>query len=137
MLNPNVIQKRLLKLTEYLDILKDLSRYKESEFLTDPEIYGSAERFLQLTIEAFNDIGSHIISGKNLGTVNWYRDIPEILFEKGYLSEEQKNEWIKMIGFRNALVHDYMDIDRKIVYEILHSKPAVFEEFLKIFAKVL
>ena len=52
MVRPEVIQKRLEKVEEYLAILKKIRKYSREEFLADPERYGSAERFLQLTIEA-------------------------------------------------------------------------------------
>ena len=52
-----------------------------------------------------------------LGTavVVWHSGIPSILSEHGYLSAELKEKWVQMIGFRNILVHEYLDIDRRIV----------------------
>ena len=116
-----ILVKRLKKLDEYLAILEKMKRHTKEEFLKNPEFYGSAERFLHLSIEALLDIGNHIIADHNLGEVRWYRDIPEILEKQGIISEAQKDLWIKMIGFRNALVHEYLDIDRNIVYEVLHK----------------
>jgi len=55
MLRPEVIRKRLGKLEEYLQILSRIREYDREEFLSDPEHYGSAERFLQLAIESIND----------------------------------------------------------------------------------
>ncbi len=52
MLNPEIIRRRLQKVDEYLNVLDGLRRYSLDDFLADPERYGSAERFLQLTIEA-------------------------------------------------------------------------------------
>ncbi|MHC1745517.1 MAG: DUF86 domain-containing protein, partial [Syntrophobacteraceae bacterium] len=54
-----VLRRRLDRLDEYLSILKALRRYSLPEFLENPERYGSAERFLQLCIEAVTDIGNH------------------------------------------------------------------------------
>ena len=42
-----------------------------------------------------------------------------------------------MIGFRNALVHDYVDIDRKIVYKVLMKNLEDFESFRYKFAQWL
>lgn len=56
-----------------------------------------------------------------LGVVNWYSDIPSILAERGYISPELREKWVRMIGFRNTLVHDYLDIDRQIVYDVLQG----------------
>lgn len=137
MIRPEVIRRRLNKLDEYLSILRGIRRYDQEEFLRNPEHYGSAERFLQLAIEAINDIGSHVIAALGLGTVNWYSDIPTILEEKRYIGPELREKWIRMIGFRNALVHDYLEIDRRIVYEVLQSGLEDLEELRKVFARFL
>jgi len=131
MVKPEVIRKRLNKLDEYLSILKKMKKYARQEFLSDPEHYGSAERFLHLSIESLTDIGNHIIADEGLGTVNWYSDIPQILFSKGVINDEQKDKWIKMIGFRNTLIHEYIDVDLNIVYDILHNRLEDIEEIKK------
>ncbi|HUW11150.1 MAG TPA: DUF86 domain-containing protein [Anaerolineae bacterium] len=137
MVRVEVIRKRLNKLDEYLGILRGLQKYSFEEFTGDPEHYGSAERFLQLGIEAIMDIGNHVIADLALGTVNWYSDIPTILAEKGYIGADLKEKWIKMIGFRNTLVHDYIDIDRRIVYEILQHRLEDLEALERVFAQFL
>lgn len=137
MVRPEVIRKRLNKFDEYLAILLGLQKYEIEEFINDPEHYGSAERFLHLAIEALNDIGNHVISELELGVVNWYNDIPQILANRGYINNELKDIWIRMIGFRNTLVHEYIDIDRNIVFEVLHNNLNDLEELKKVFAQFL
>ncbi len=130
-------RKRLDKLGEYLSILRKLREYEWEEFIRDPERYGSAERFLQLAIEAVNDIGSHLIAALSLGTVNWYSDIPVILEEKEYIPPELRERWIRMIGFRNVLVHDYLEVDRRVVYEVLQRGLEDLEALRSVFAQFL
>lgn len=127
MVDANVLMARLAKLEEYVGILGELQRYSQSEFLASPERYGSAERFLQLAIECVNDMGNHIVADESLGVVDWKTDIPARLLEHGFIDQDLNDEWVKMIGFRNALVHDYVDVDREIVFRVLQSKLSVFE----------
>ncbi len=42
-----------------------------------------------------------------------------------------------MIGFRNTLVHEYIDINRKIVYRVLQDELADLEELKRVFARFL
>ena len=42
-----------------------------------------------------------------------------------------------MIGFRNTLVHEYIEIDRKIVYGVLQNGLGDIEELKRIFAQYL
>ena len=119
MVRREVIRRRLQKLDEYLVILRHLQRYSVEAFVEDPERYGSAERFLQLAIETLTDMGNHVIAELALGAVDSYRDIPEILSRHGHIEDDLREKWIRMIGFRNILVHDYLDVDREIVYRAL------------------
>lgn len=121
MVRSDVVQKRLAKIEEYLTILGRMQRHSREEFLRDPEKYGSAERFLQLATEALTDLGNHVIADLELGSVDASADIPRILTEKDYLPRSLCDVWIRMIGFRNILVHDYLDVDRETVYDVLQN----------------
>ena len=143
MIRPEVIRKRLKKLDEYLTILRGLQAYELEEFTNIPERYGSAERFLHLVRVEFNallrchDLGNHTIAGLQLGEVNWYSDIPQLLFEADYIDAELTEKWTRMIGFRNVLVHDYLNVDREIVYDILQNDLEDFETIKQVFAQFL
>ena len=137
MVRPEVVRKRLNKIDECMAVLQRLQRYGRDEFLSDPERYGSAERFLHLAIEALLDMGNHVIADEGLGVVDWYSDVLRIFLEKGLISSELSEKWIRMIGFRNTLVHGYMDVDRTIVYEVLQNGLGDIEELKRVFARFL
>lgn len=137
MVHPEVIRKRLNKLEEYLGILEQLQREPEEDFVANPLVYGAAERFLHLAIETLNDMGGHVVADNELGTVEWQRDIPKLLCEKGLLSQTDQQVWIQMIGFRNVLVHDYLKIDRQLVYQILTTRTTDIRRIAGTFARYL
>lgn len=138
MVNKNVLLKRIEKAKEYISFLKKIkNEYTKVEFKNDPKIYGSSERFLHLTIEALLDIGNHIIADENLGKVEFYSDIPKILHNNRYIDAESRDVFIKIIGFRNILVHDYVDIDLDIVFKVIDTNLVDIEKIIKQFAKLL
>lgn len=137
MVNVELLRKRLGRLEEYLGILGHISRYSFDEFMAEPERYGAAERFLQLSIESVNDIGNHVVSDLKLGEVNWQSDIPQLLAKHGYLTDEMEQMWVRMIGFRNILVHEYMDVDRRLVYEVLQNNLGDFRELITVLSSWL
>jgi uncharacterized protein YutE (UPF0331/DUF86 family) len=53
------------------------------------------------------------------------------------ISLELSEKWVRMIGFRNTLVHGYMDVDRTIVYEVLQNGLGDIEELKRVFARYL
>jgi len=134
---PEVLKRRLQKLDEYLSIVKKLSDYNQEEFVTEPERYGSAERFLQLSIEVINDMASHVVADNELGTVTVSSDIPRLFQSSGYITDELCAKWIRLIGFRNILVHDYLEVNRSIVHEVLRESLNDIKELQRVFAQFL
>lgn len=137
MLRPEVVRRRLEKAGEYFAVLERLRRYSLEEFLADPERYGSAERFLQLAIEALMDAASHVVAELELGVVNAGRDIPRLFRAHGDIDLDLEQRWIRMIGFRNILVHDYLEVDRTIVYEVLQRNLEDLRTLQKTLARFL
>ena len=135
--SPEIIRKRLDALQRYIVILRKISTYSLQEFLEEPEHYGSAERFLQLSVEALSDLGNHVVSDLRLGAVDTYADIPDSLASAGIISVEQRAIWVRMIGFRNLLVHDYLQVDRTIVYDVLQHRLQDMDEIGRVFAQYL
>jgi uncharacterized protein YutE (UPF0331/DUF86 family) len=82
-------------------------------------------------------MGNHVIADQGLGVVEWYSDVPRIFLEKGMISPELSEKWIRMIGFRNTLVHGYIDIDRAIVHDVLQNGLGDIEELKRVFARFL
>lgn len=114
-----------------------MQRYSYNEFVGNPERYGSVERFLQLAIESLNDLGNRVVADEGLGTVDWYSDIPRRLREKGLINPSQEETWIRIIGFQNILVHDYLKIDRTIVFHALQDNLGDLEALRRVFAQSL
>lgn len=106
MVRAEAIRRRLEDISRYLEILEKIRAYSEDEFVGDPEHYGSAERFLQLAIESLLDMGGYVIADDELGTVNQSWDIPRLFWQHGYIGVAPEDRWIRMIGFRNILVHE-------------------------------
>jgi uncharacterized protein YutE (UPF0331/DUF86 family) len=137
MVKRQIIHKRLQKLDEYLGYLQRAQKYSFEQFAGDPERYGSVERFLHLALEALIDLGSHVVADENLGDVGYQRDIPALLAEHDYISDDQQEKWFQMIGFRNILVHEYAEIDRRIVYDVLQNKLSDLLAIREQFARLL
>ncbi|MCS3702292.1 uncharacterized protein YutE (UPF0331/DUF86 family) [Salinibacter ruber] len=82
-------------------------------------------------------MASHVVVDENLGTVEWAQDLPDIFESEGLIGEEMREQWTDMGGFRNALVHDYLDIDRDIVYEAIQHRLDEIEQLRSVFSQFL
>lgn len=137
MVNKAVLAARLERLRDYLAILESIQNYDVDRFVKDPFIHGTAERNLHLTIECLLDIGNHVISDRGYPKPESYADIFRILAEQDVIPNALFEELAGMAAFRNVLVHDYLRLDRKKVYQILREKLPLLKKMGQIFAELL
>jgi len=97
------LKSELQGLTEIIE-QRDLSRYE----------YRASERTLQILIEACIGIVKHWCYGlSKIGPADAYTAF-EKLAQQGIESVNDV-EWRKIIDIRNALVHDYLNIEPEII----------------------
>ena len=137
MVSLEAVRRRLNKFEEYLALLERIRGYSQEEFIADQERYGSAEWFLQLAIEALTDLGNYVIAERQLGVVDLGSDIPAIFHQQGHVEDELRQRWVRMLGFRNVLVREYLDIHRKIVHEVLQHQLGDLRSLARVFARYL
>ena len=79
----------------------------------------AAERTLQILIEGCIGVAKHWAK-RETGTVSQNAlGAFEKLIEQGLIGHEVP--WRKVIGLRNALVHDYLEVDDRIVAEVIEA----------------
>ncbi|KOA21323.1 hypothetical protein CLHOM_02500 [Clostridium homopropionicum DSM 5847] len=137
MVKREVVLSRIDKLKEYLKYLSYVKNYTKEQYLNDPMIYASTERFLHLAIECVIDIGNHVISDMRYRKPESNKDIFRVLFENNVIEERLKDNLSNMAGFRNILVHDYLKLDRAIVYDIVLNNLKDIEQFVKIIVEYI
>lgn len=84
--------------------------------------WNGLEHTLQLLVE--NSIGKakHLLrlSGTNPPPVSAY-DTFAALHDVGICTEAEVDVWAKAIGMRNAIVHEYLKVDRDLIRAVLDS----------------
>ncbi len=78
-----------------------------------------------------------MVVDENLGAVERAQDLPDIFESEGLIGEEMREQWTDMVGLRDALVHDYLDIDRDIVYEAIQHRLDEIEQLRSVFSQFL
>lgn len=126
-----VVQERLKHLTETLGHLKKLAKVSKNTFLEDHGLQWQAERGLQLAAEALFDIGDHILAGHFSSHPSDYEDVISKLRDNNVISSTLARRLSGLGGFRNIIVHDYMAINKGIVYDRLKNGLKDFEDFVK------
>ena len=133
-----VVDARIAKIREYVALLRKIYRQNEEKtLLKDPLVYGNAERYLQLAIQCVLDISNHIVADLRLNLPADNRELFEMLAEHKVLSKSLSARLTSMAGFRNILVHEYLEIDRKRVFGALKNDLGDFEKFIRAVSKLL
>ena len=129
----NKIISKFQKLDEYLTNLAQLkSEIKnEKNFLEDFHLYGLAERYLQLSCQIVLDVVDLLIIGEGYKKPADRSESISSLFNRNIISEKTASKLQGISGFRNILVHEYGEIDRKKVYKVLQIQTKDLEEFKK------
>lgn len=99
----------------------DLNELTEINTLNNRDYY-AIERLLQVLIEACIGISKHWLKFLGKPVPNDAYKTFELLVHHGLLPESDLIKWRKIVGLRNALVHDYLNLDRAIVLNILREK---------------
>ncbi|GJM07544.1 MAG: hypothetical protein DHS20C10_12780 [marine bacterium B5-7] len=82
----------------------------------------SIERALQISVEAFIGLSRYALQQCHDIRVTRSREAIDELYEKKDFSKEEYDNILKMIGFRNTLVHDYLKVNEAIVRAVIKNK---------------
>ncbi|ADQ41747.1 protein of unknown function DUF86 [Caldicellulosiruptor acetigenus I77R1B] len=110
--------------------LNQLKKIELEDFLNDFRNTESCKYLLQTSIEAIIDICNHIIARNNLGKPSTHADAIRILVKNNIISQEIAAQLVKMVKFRNRIVHLYFEVDNLTLYDILQNNLSDFDKFI-------
>lgn len=113
------IERRLDELNERLSRLEPLRNKSLDEFLQNAYLRDIVERNLEVAAQACIDICHRIIALENARKPGDYYEAFLIVGEMGILPGDFALKLASLAGFRNILVHEYLQVDWRLVYENL------------------
>jgi uncharacterized protein YutE (UPF0331/DUF86 family) len=119
MVNPGVIRKRVESIEKHLERIRPFASLSHEAFLKDNIAQDVVEYNLFQIVNHLIDIFQHTVVDEEYGFPETAYDAAQILLDKGILSKEDVEISKQMIGFRNVVGHDYINVDKEIVYHIL------------------
>lgn len=114
----SVVAERVSWIREMIRSVKSLPLATYEEFVSDPRNIASAESYLRRGIEALLDLGRHILSKGFAIAVTEYKDICLKLTEEGVLSNAHGLLFRQIAGYRNRMVHFYLEITPQELYRL-------------------
>lgn len=123
------IEARLRRLEHVVRRLKRYRARGADRIRDDEDLQWLIERGLHLGCEIVLDVGNHLLVGAFGRSSETYEDILTGLAAEAVIDGDLRSELVGLGGFRNVLVHGYLDIDLDRVLEALATAPERFTRF--------
>ena len=137
MTDRSLLEKKLRELIRYTKELERLRGKSLKELRASLSVSWSVEHGLQLAIQAVIDIGNHLLASLSEHQIEDYVDVIDKLGEREILPASFARRIRDMAGFRNILVHEYVEVDLEIVHSVLKNRLGDFEQFTRHIQKYL
>lgn len=128
-IDKELVQRQLKQLRELINILRGLGQTEREEFTTDYRIYGLAERYLQLAIEACLQICGMLIASLGLRCPEGYHELLSIIASQQIIPRTMAYRLEVLTNLRDALVHDPSTLNRDILYDHIQHRLEDLEAF--------
>ena len=129
MVDHDLIVRKLATLDEYVGQLSEYRTLTPEQYRDDWKTQRIVDRTLQMALEACADIAHHFISDRRLRLPATYADTFQVLAEAHLLESGLRDALVRMMKFRNILVHGYARLDAVAVTSIVRDHLGDFERF--------
>lgn len=137
MVDRDALSARLAALETYLAEIAGFREIERERYVREPGVHHLAERYLHLACEAVLDVAHHVIAEEGLRQPASYREAIEVLVDSGYLTAELGARLQRWMGFRNVLVHFYLDLDHGRTYDAIREDLGDLSAFARAMARLL
>jgi uncharacterized protein YutE (UPF0331/DUF86 family) len=126
--DPVVVRRHLAALREALANLQRHTGRNAQELRANADLRWAVERGLQLCVQNALDVATHITAASGLDSPD-YTSAIDRLAELGAIPAEFATRLRPIAGFRNVLVHGYLQVDLAVVEQVLKEKLDDLEVF--------
>ncbi|MFH1338479.1 MAG: DUF86 domain-containing protein [Candidatus Omnitrophota bacterium] len=121
MVDKNVIISRVEQIDKHLDKLNPYISLTYEQFLKDSITQDVVEYNLFQIVNHIVDVVEHIVVDEDYGLPSTSYEAIQIFLDKEVIDKTDLKLLKEMIGFRNVVGHEYININKEIVYNILKS----------------
>ena len=124
-----LLQRHLKQLREAIVILRDLGKSTREEFTSDFHVFGLAERYLQIAIEACLLICGILVASLGLRRPEGYHELLSIVAAQRLIPQSLSYRLEVLTNLRDALVHDPGTLNHDLLYDHIQQRLEDFEAF--------
>lgn len=118
-LDPSIVQARLSVMRGLLDDLAEVAAAGEPQLTENRMLRHGIERIFTQLVELAAAINEHVAGARLQRVATSYRESFELAEECGLIDKQLRNDLLPLVGMRNILVHEYLEIDlQKVVMAV-------------------
>src|SRR2546425_6542776 len=95
----DLLRRKLAELAAYVTQVSEYRDLTVERYRADWKTQRIVERTLQMAVEAYLDVASHVLSDRGLRAPTTYAEIFEVLVQAGLMSADLGRVMIEMTGF--------------------------------------
>ena len=125
-----IVRRHLLALDRAMQVLRKYQGLSVADLESDVERLWIVEHGLQLCAQNVLDVATHLAAAAG-------RDVPDYasaidrLVELDILPQDFASRFRAVAGFRNVVVHGYLEVDLQLVQRLLSERLEDFGEFAR------
>ncbi len=135
-IDPTVVRRHLVTIRQSVEVLRDHAGREVAALRENAEERWTVERGLHLCAQNALDISTHIAVGMGRDVAD-YASAVDVLADIGVLPRPFAADFRGMAGFRNIIVHGYLDVDIEVLHQVLNERLNDFVEFSKLIEQFL
>lgn len=134
-LDQELVQHSVKQLRQAVSILQTLRESNREDFSADYHVFGLAERYLQLAIEACLTVCATFIAAYGLRRPEGYHELLSIVAAQKIIPQQLAYRLETLVNLRDALVHDPDALDHDLLFDHLHQRLDDLGEFADVVDK--
>jgi uncharacterized protein YutE (UPF0331/DUF86 family)/predicted nucleotidyltransferase len=121
-IDKELLERHMKQLREAVAILRGLGETKREEFTADFRVYGLAERYLQLAIEACLHICGMLVASLGLRRPEGYHELLSIVAAQKIIPQALAYRLEVLTNLRDSLLHDPSTLTHDLLYDHIQQR---------------
>lgn len=130
-IDKELVQRKLQQIRDAVFILQDLGTTPREKFTTDYHVYGLAERYLQLAIEACLQTCSTLVATFGLRRPESHHDLLSIVAGQQIIPRTLAFRLELLTNLRDALISEPNELNRDLLYDHIQQRLGDLNEFIE------
>ncbi len=121
-IDKELLERHMQQLREAVAILRGLGETQREEFIADYRVYGLAERYLQLAIEACLHICGMLVASLGLRRPEGYHELLSIVAAQKIIPQALAYRLEVLTNLRDSLLHDPATLTHDLLYDHIQQR---------------